>query len=328
MNKIGVKVVAMSLVLAMVFAMLPGMATPAMAATAEAGNDGWEVELPYLDVEITYLDIEFEVIENTRELTIVRVNDILITQELDTIHSTREQAKAVLRIEDINTREVLEEIKIITSYKAGEYTTTFYEGERILNTVTTQFEPLKPGVLLERNLKEKSSTMGVLQGESQNRFSPLGGLRTFRWDNVWFVYGANRDINYSRPCVVINNICRFDNRMIRGTRLAHIQISYGITSDIMVFPPIVVAGLLGAIIGTKVFPGWGTAIGGIIGGAIGGLTGVQLRQILVDDRGTIWMNVHRSLRWWPLPPRPRFLRTGSWVLWDYCPATSPPPYRW
>ena len=51
MKKVGAKVVAMLVALAMVFSVVPGM-----AATVEAGNEDWEEEVIWLDVEIEIID--------------------------------------------------------------------------------------------------------------------------------------------------------------------------------------------------------------------------------------------------------------------------------
>ena len=51
MKKVGAKVVAMLVALAMVFSVVPGM-----AATVEAGNEGWEEEIIWLDAEIEVID--------------------------------------------------------------------------------------------------------------------------------------------------------------------------------------------------------------------------------------------------------------------------------
>ena len=47
MKKVGVKALAMLVALAMIFSVVPGM-----AGTVEAGNEGWEEEVIYLDVEV------------------------------------------------------------------------------------------------------------------------------------------------------------------------------------------------------------------------------------------------------------------------------------
>lgn len=51
MKKVGAKVVAMLVALAMIFSVVPGM-----AATVEAGNESWEEEIIWLDAEIKVIN--------------------------------------------------------------------------------------------------------------------------------------------------------------------------------------------------------------------------------------------------------------------------------
>ncbi len=51
MKKVGAKVLAMLVALAMVFSVLPST-----VATVEAGNEDWEEEIVYLDIEIEIID--------------------------------------------------------------------------------------------------------------------------------------------------------------------------------------------------------------------------------------------------------------------------------
>ena len=267
--------------------------------------------------QVTNLDIDLEVIKNTRELAIVRVEDILITQELDVEYSTKENAKAVLRIEDLKSGEI-EELEIRTSYEKGEYSTIIYNDEGVvLNKFVTQFDFLEPGALLQGNLNEGDTN--VLQSESYGSISPLRRLSRFWWDGIKFVCGRNRDIKYSRPCVERYNICTFDTRVLHGNRLTHIQLSQFTTNLLMGLPTPVLGAAIGSLIGSKV-PKIGTKIGIILGAVLAIGTVYLARHILVDERGNMWMNVHRSLTTsWRIPHiRPRVLRLGSHTWWDHC----------
>jgi len=264
--------------------------------------------------------LSIDVIENKRERAVVRVNDSLITQEIDVNYSSLGVSKGTLRIEDLSRGGQAQEIKFSVVYESGRYQTTLYENGQAPKTYTTAFDPLEPGVL-RASLQEQPTLQGLLSAQT--------ALTRFWWDGIRMVHGSNRDINYSRPCVVHHGFCSFTTRSISGTRLGHLQLSITRTNQLMGLS----ATMIGAAIGAIIKPGIvGAVAGGLIGLALQGFVTEELRRLLVDERGTMWIN-HRIVALpLPLPPHavlvpPTFIRAGGLMILDLCPNTSPPPYR-
>jgi len=303
----------MFLVLALV---LPLAMMPVSVAQAQEGIPASEPPIiippPPERPVVEEIPLSIEVIENTRERAVVRVNDILITQEFDP-ESTKESAKATLRMEDLNTGEV-EEIQITTLYEAGEYITTFYMEGRLLKTFTTAYDPLEPGVLRDH--------MTAPQIGIESEFSPQ--VTRFRWDGRRFV--RSRDIRYPRPDVDFYGFCRYRFQFVAGNRLDHIQVPYWTTRYLLGLPAPVAFAVLGAAIGSAIGGVKGASIGAALGALFVGITQIRLEFMLVDDRGTIWANIHRCWMWFPVrqvPRGPRLLRVGRTTVWDHCYFTPP-----
>lgn len=170
--------------------------------------------------------------------------------------------------------------------------------------------------------------MIVPQEEIQINLSQQS-FKSFWWDNVRFICGSSRNIKYSRPDVNHYGICRFETRTIEGTRLLHTQLSKDTTDIIIGLPPTVAFATLGAAIGAKIGGGIGAGVGAAIGATFGFITPHALGRILVDERGTIWIFVHKrtSIITQIITGHriPIFLRLGSKTLWDFCRHTSGTP---
>ena len=295
---------------------------------------------------IEELPLSIEVIENTRELAIFEIGDgkngILITQAIDEKNSTKDTTIAILKIENLNSGEVEEEMKIITSYDAGLYSTTIYNEVGVLNTFSSQFDPLEPGVLNKKSLNDvefmKSHQNNIqndifLQSNNRGR-CPITNRWTFNWDGFSFVCGGNADMPFSRPNLELFRdilddpglYCGEDTWFLRGNNVDHLQLSRSLSSIITDLSPIgfiiTIAIFILAVKGVKfatiTWDDIDDAVG-ILESAIGTiLTKVALDSLFIDDRGNIWLFIGR------IPINhindyvPRFLRAGRVNVVDVC----------
>ncbi len=277
-----------SVALLMVLVMVGSVMMPVMAAQTEVHKK----------------PIKIVVKKNSKTLTVVQVNDVLIT-----LRSNKDLTKATLEIMDLKTHRTYIYVYKVNKRPDGRYTVEMYGEGKLISKYRTNYNPLDPSVtrkLLTENSRIKGS-VGVLS-------------YSYWWDGVKFVKGYG--VKYPHPDYAYYQIEPWDNGYVNGNRLIHYHISDYNSQKIAGLPPVVVGAVIGGIVGGYLGEGVGGVVGAIVGGILALWFSSDLSHILLDEHGCIWFWFSKSFSWVavPVPPYlawiPNYFRIASYTLWD------------
>jgi hypothetical protein len=297
-NKYGGSVlfIAILLISTIMVPAVSGAADSAFVPTEEMKKKGLE-PLP-----------EIKVIEATDTSNIVQVGDVLVS-----LKSNDKHTEAELYITDLITDEVTT-INYEVEEVNGKFKTNVYMDDNLLEAVTTDYNPIKPGEF------SKISDF-YEQDNSINTEATLASTTMYVWDDVTFIKGSG--IKYPHPDYDWYDYKGevWESWKISGTELNHYHVSDGTSATLLPLPALAI----------------GTALGGLAGGIPGAVAGALLAQtlggstaaVLVDEEGCFWVWWAKDWGLYLMPPLntvqyvPKYLRIGPYELWDKISMTNP-----
>lgn len=155
--------------------------------------------------------------------------------------------------------------------------------------------------LLEQTSFSSIEPTASVSGEES--FSPLS-YRTW-WDGVRFVKGY--PAVYPHPDRDYYGIFAKRDWDRVGVRLVHYQFGTAVVGLLANLGPFAIGAAIGAAVGSAFAPGVGTIVGAIVGSIIGGILSYAYNVAFVDEVGTIWWWINRSLL--------TALSNAPWWLW-------------
>jgi hypothetical protein len=242
---------------------------------------------------------ELKEIEFTDTTTIVQVGDMLISFE-----SNSNYTEAKMELKNLTTNEVIN-FNYEVSQEAGKFKTDVYNEEKLVNTITSEYNPIKPGETSK--LLEKSSGQTNL----------ARGTTLYDWDGVTFIRGSG--IKYKHPDYTTYDAYDYESFYINGNALTHHHINKYNSAAIAGYAPVVA----GAVIGYYV----GSVVGSIAGGLLAALLTSQTSEALLDEQDCIWY--WESYTWAPVylagmwRTVPLYFRISSYTLWNSLGISNP-----
>lgn len=242
---------------------------------------------------------ELKEIEFTDTTTIVQIGDMLISFE-----SNSEYTEAKMELNNLTNNEKSSfEYKV--SQEAGKFKTNVYQDGKLVNTITSEYNPIKPG-----------ETSKILE-KSSSQISLASGKTLYRWDGVKFIKGSG--IKYKHPDYTTYDGYDYEDFYINGNALEHHHINKYDSAAIAQYAPIVA----GAAVGYYV----GNLVGGVAGGLLAALLTTQTSKALLDEQDCIWY--WESYTWAPVylsgawRTVPLYFRTASYTLWNALGISNP-----
>ncbi|KKG13535.1 hypothetical protein EO98_05340 [Methanosarcina sp. 2.H.T.1A.6] len=242
---------------------------------------------------------EFKEIEFTDTTTIVQVGDMLISFE-----SNSNYTEAKMELKNLTTNEVTT-FNYEVSQEAGKYKTDVYIEGKLVNTVTSEYNPIKPGET-SKILEKPSSQTNLSRGTT-----------LYDWDGVTFIKGSG--IKYNHPDYTTYDAYDYEAFYIDGDVLTHHHINKYDSAAIAQCAPIVA----GATIGYYV----GNIVGGVAGGLLAAMLTSQTSEALLDEQDCIWY--WESDTWAPVylagmwRTVPLYFRVSSYTLWNSLDISNP-----
>lgn len=136
--------------------------------------------------------------------------------------------------------------------------------------------------------KEVKIEKVVNKGASENR-----GIHHTWWDGIYCVYGRPQ-IKYKHPDREYYDLGTWENELLVGHSLYHMQIGTDSIGWISELPGAVVGAVLGALLGAYFGGGpIGAAIGAAIGALIGFITGNAIQHYICDETGAGWQWINK-----------------------------------
>jgi hypothetical protein len=250
---------------------------------------------------------EIKVTKKTDTSCIVQVGDVLITYESDPKYT-----EANMKIKDLKTNTVSNfDYKVSTNN--GKYKTDVYKEGKLVNSVTSQYNPIEPGTASKILADSAAQTNFVTASQTK-----------YVWDGVYFIKGSG--IKYNHPDYTKYNAYNYQTFYIKGNKLIHYHLSYAWSST--------VSSLAGTVAGAALGARWGGAYGAAAGALLGALMGGATGQVLLDEQGCIWYWYSQSfatLYIVQLVPylsvtkvyAPYYFRTATYTLWNLLGISNP-----
>ncbi|MDW5549487.1 hypothetical protein [Methanosarcina sp.] len=253
---------------------------------------------------------ELKVININDTSNIVQVDNVLINFE-----SNPEYTEAQIQIENLTTNEV-EKFNYKTTELDGKFKTNVYQGKKLVNTVTSIYNPLAPS-----STKEILDNSTTKQSIMSSKTRTTASTTKYWWDNVRFIKGSG--IKYHHPDYSSYNAYHYESFYINGNKLTHYHLDDSWSGAVAALAP----AAIGAAVGAKI----GGALGAAAGTVLGGLMGGQSGSVLVDEQGCIWYWVAKTWKTYingTLPVvypvyLPQYCRVSTYTLWNYLGLSAP-----
>jgi hypothetical protein len=248
---------------------------------------------------------ELKVIEITDTTNIVQVGDMLIS-----FASNSNYTEAKMELKNLKTNEITN-LKYEVSQEDGKFKTNVYQEGKLVNTLTLEYNPVKPGetrkILEDNSIKTNVSTNSVTRASKT----------LYNWDGVTFATGSG--IKYKHPDYTTYDGYAYEDFYINGNNLVHHHINNDDSSYIATLVPIAAGAAVGYYIAN--------VVGAIAGGLLAGYLGSQASRAILDEQGCIWH--WNSYLWAPVfingstQTVPLYYRIASYTLWNYLGISNP-----
>ncbi|KKG79027.1 glycine zipper family protein [Methanosarcina mazei] len=243
---------------------------------------------------------ELKVIEITDTTNIVQVGDMLISFE-----SNSEYTEAKMELKNLTNNEKSSfEYKVLQ--EAGKFKTDVYNEGKLVNTVTSEYNPIKPG-----------ETSKVLEKSSSQTNTVKGTTTLYNWDGITFIKGSG--IKYKHPDYTTYDAYDYESFYLAGNALTHHHINKYDSAAIAALAPTVAGATIGYLVGNMV--------GAVAGGVLGLFLTSQTSQALLDEQDCIWY--WESYTWAPVylggmwRTVPLYFRVASYTLWNSLGMSNP-----
>jgi len=228
---------------------------------------------------------------------------------LISFESNSEYTEAKMELKNLKTDEITN-LKYEVSQEAGKFKTNVYQEGKLVNTTTSEYNPIKPG-----------ETSKILRNESETNVSANGVIRAlttlYNWDGVTFITGSC--IKYKHPDYTTYDGYDYEDFYINGNTLTHHHINKYDSGTIAALAPVAAGAAVGYLVGNMV----GAVAGGILGTFLTGKTS----QALLDEQDCIWY--WKSYTWAPIylggmwRTVPLYFRVASYTLWNGLGISNP-----
>jgi len=242
---------------------------------------------------------ELRKIEFTDTTTIIQVGDMLLSFE-----SNSNYTEAKMELKNLTTNEITN-FNYEVSQEDGKFKTDVYNEGKLVNTITSEYNPIKPGET--RNILEKSS----------DQINLARGTTLYNWDDVTFIKGSG--IKYKHPDYATYDAYDYESFYINGNALIHHHINQYESEVIADSAPIVAGATVGYLVGN--LPG------AIAGGLLGSMLNAETSEALLDEQDCIWY--WESYTWAPVyiggiwRTLPLYFRVASYTLWNTLGISNP-----
>lgn len=248
---------------------------------------------------------ELKVIEITDTTNIVQVGDMLISFE-----SNSEYTEAKMELKNLKTDEMTN-LKYEVSQEAGNFKTNVYQDGNLVNTVTSEYNPIETGatskILRNDSVKTNVSANSVIRASTT----------LYNWDGITFIKGSG--IKYKHPDYTTYDAYDYESFYLAGNALTHHHINKYDSAAIAALAPTVAGATIGYLVGNMV--------GAVAGGVLGLFLTSQTSQALLDEQDCIWY--WESYTWAPVylggmwRTVPLYFRISSYTLWNGLGISNP-----